>query len=192
GAVAHPQLSAMDAVVGREPGSAPSFPDHRGLRAGGAGRDVGDQPGPGFGAVGAPQLGPEILAAGVEDPGRTHHSRPGRSGPEPPVAARPGRVDLAVEIPLPDAECRRRLLELYGSGLDLRIKDEARLIRKTEGVSAAFIRELLRKAALLAADGGGTLVVRDAHLDAALKELLVEGRTLTRSRLGAGAAAPRH
>jgi ATP-dependent 26S proteasome regulatory subunit len=31
---------------------------------------------------------------------------------EPALAARPGRVDLAVELPLPDAEGRRRLLEL--------------------------------------------------------------------------------
>lgn len=26
---------------------------------------------------------------------------------EPALAARPGRVDLAVEVPLPDEECRR-------------------------------------------------------------------------------------
>src|SRR5688572_12792394 len=31
---------------------------------------------------------------------------------EPALAARPGRIDQAIEIPLPDAECRRRLLEL--------------------------------------------------------------------------------
>jgi SpoVK/Ycf46/Vps4 family AAA+-type ATPase len=36
---------------------------------------------------------------------------------EPALAARPGRVDLAVEIPLPDAECRRRLLDRYLEGL---------------------------------------------------------------------------
>jgi ATP-dependent 26S proteasome regulatory subunit len=29
-----------------------------------------------------------------------------------------GRIDLAVELPLPDAEGRRRLLELYARGLD--------------------------------------------------------------------------
>jgi AAA+ superfamily predicted ATPase len=38
---------------------------------------------------------------------------------EPALAARPGRVDLAVEVPLPDAGCRR-LIELYGHGLTLR------------------------------------------------------------------------
>ena len=40
---------------------------------------------------------------------------------EPALAARPGRVDLAIEIPLPDAAARRRLIELYGRGLDLRL-----------------------------------------------------------------------
>ncbi len=32
------------------------------------------------------------------------------------LAARPGRVDVAVEIGLPDADARRRLLEVYGRG----------------------------------------------------------------------------
>ncbi|MGH2580031.1 MAG: hypothetical protein ACRDHK_05605 [Actinomycetota bacterium] len=37
------------------------------------------------------------------------------------LAARPGRVDLAVQIPLPDEEARRGLLELYGRGLEFRL-----------------------------------------------------------------------
>ena len=35
---------------------------------------------------------------------------------EPALAARPGRIDQAIEVPPPDADCRRRLLELYGKG----------------------------------------------------------------------------
>src|SRR5206468_1510280 len=38
---------------------------------------------------------------------------------EPALAARPGRVDLAVELPVPDASGRARLLKLYARGLDL-------------------------------------------------------------------------
>ena len=38
---------------------------------------------------------------------------------EPALAARPGRVDVAVEIDLPDADGRRRLLEVYTRGLRL-------------------------------------------------------------------------
>ena len=36
---------------------------------------------------------------------------------EPALSQRPGRVDLAVEIPLPDAAGRARLLSLYGPAL---------------------------------------------------------------------------
>jgi hypothetical protein len=109
---------------------------------------------------------------------------------EPALAARPGRVDLAVEIPQPDADCRRRLLDLYGRGLTMRVSDVDRLVQRTEGVSAAFIRELLRRAALVAADETGDTAVEDRHIDSALHELLVLGGGLTRSLLGvAGAPA---
>jgi hypothetical protein len=55
-------------------------------------------------------------------------------------------------------------------------------------VSAAFIRELLRKAAVFAAEDGGAgeLVVRDRHVHEALTELLVAGGALTQNLLGAG------
>jgi hypothetical protein len=51
------------------------------------------------------------------------------------------------------------------------------------------VRELLRKAALFAADEGDELVVRDRHLDEALHDLVVEGGELTKSLLG-GPQAP--
>lgn len=104
---------------------------------------------------------------------------------EPALAARPGRIDQAIEVPLPDADCRERLLELYGRGLKLELEDRARWVARTEGVSAAFIRELLRKAAVFAAeeDDDLPLVVCDRHLAEALKELVVGG-ALTQSLLG--------
>lgn len=107
---------------------------------------------------------------------------------EPALAARPGRVDQAIEVPPPDAECRRRLFELYSRGLQLEVSDWDRLISRTAGVSGAFIRELLRKACVYAAEENGTseLLVRDRHLDEGLGELLVAGGPLTKSLLGAG------
>ena len=36
---------------------------------------------------------------------------------EPALASRPGRIDQAIEIPLPDPECRKKLFELYSKGL---------------------------------------------------------------------------
>jgi hypothetical protein len=107
---------------------------------------------------------------------------------EPALAARPGRIDQAIEFPLPDEECRRRLLELYGRGLTLDLADPDRLIAKTDGASPAFIQELVRKAALFAAEddsvADGTLRLTDVHFDEALKELLLGGGELTRNLLG--------
>jgi hypothetical protein len=103
---------------------------------------------------------------------------------EPALASRPGRVDQAIEIPLPDEACRKRLFEVYGKGLAVRMSDESRFIERTEGASAAFIRELLRRAALFAADGEGDIVVEDRHIDEALHDLVVRGGELTKSLLG--------
>jgi hypothetical protein len=103
---------------------------------------------------------------------------------EPALAARPGRVDQAIEIPPPDEECRRRLFELYGRGLVLEIANLPRFITRTDGASAAFIRELLRRAALFAVGDDGKIVVTDRHLDEALHDLVVQGGELTKSLLG--------
>lgn len=108
---------------------------------------------------------------------------------EPALAARPGRIDLAIEVPLPDTDCRRRLIDLYGRGLKLEVADPDVWVRRTNGVSAAFIRELLRKAAVLAAEDDGSpvgaaLVVTDRHLEGATAELLVAGGPLTKTLLG--------
>ena len=106
---------------------------------------------------------------------------------EPALAARPGRVDLAVEIVLPDELARRRLIELYGRGLDLRLDDLGAIVLRTSGVTASFIKELMRKAAVLAAgrgDGDGRVTVGDADVHAALDELQAEESALTRVLLG--------
>ncbi len=69
---------------------------------------------------------------------------------EPALAARPGRVDVAVEIDLPDADARQRLLTLYGRALPLTLSAEEsdEVVQRTEGVTASFLKELLRRAML--------------------------------------------
>jgi hypothetical protein len=106
---------------------------------------------------------------------------------EPALAARPGRVDLAVEIPLPDATARRALLELYARRLDVEQIDYDAVVTRTEGMTASFFKELLRKAAVTAVDAGRSSVA-GGDLDAALDELLHETAALTRVLLGSGPA----
>jgi AAA+ superfamily predicted ATPase len=107
---------------------------------------------------------------------------------EPALASRPGRIDQAIEIPLPDRACRQRLFDLYGQGLTLRLERLPQLIDQTEGVSGAFIRELMRKAALFAADESDEMVVEDRHIEEALRELVFDGGELTKRLLGASRA----
>jgi ATPase family associated with various cellular activities (AAA) len=109
---------------------------------------------------------------------------------EPALAARPGRIDQAVEIRLPDAECRRRLLDLYLRGVDHDGDALDEIIARTDGVTASFIKELCRRAALEAAeeraDGDvGAVRLAGAHLVAALDDLLEHGAPVLRSSLGA-------
>lgn len=62
---------------------------------------------------------------------------------EPALAARPDRIDQAFEVPLPDADCRSRLLTLYGQGLSLQLRNRDRLLQRTEGESGAITQSLL-------------------------------------------------
>jgi len=108
---------------------------------------------------------------------------------EAALAARPGRVDHAAELPLPDAEARSKLIALYKGNLLLDVSATDDVIARTEGVTAAFLKELLRRAALLAADhggpgDGGPIRVTDAHLGDALDQLLDARGQLTRMLLG--------
>ncbi|WP_151526371.1 AAA family ATPase [Serinicoccus kebangsaanensis] len=98
------------------------------------------------------------------------------------LVQRPGRVDLAVEIPLPDEPGRRRLLELYQAGLafgDEALTDAA---GRTEGMTASFMKELVRRAVLAAAVSGEE--PGDEHLRSALDGLLASQEELTRVLLG--------
>jgi len=111
---------------------------------------------------------------------------------EPALAMRPGRVDHAVEVPLPDADGRARLLELYRGSLDLDLSGADALIERTAGVTASFIKELIRRATLISLNELGDdqtpekdLRVSAEHLDTALELLAGSRHQLTRRLLGA-------
>ena len=87
-------------------------------------------------------------------------------------------------MPLPDEIGRRRLVQLYGQGLPL---DEAVIVeaaQRTKGVSAAFIKELMRRIAQASiARDGGTRVEPD-DVSEALDDMLFAGGKLNVRLLG--------
>ena len=103
------------------------------------------------------------------------------------LSQRPGRVDLAAEIPLPDTEGRRALIRLYAGELfsDAAVDDAA---AGTDGTTASFAKELVRRAVLLAA--ASCVDPADEHLATALTVLLDDNEALTRSLLGVGSGGP--
>jgi ATPase family associated with various cellular activities (AAA) len=108
---------------------------------------------------------------------------------EPALAARPGRVDVAVEITLPDAAARERLLTLYGQNVPLALTDEdvSLAIERTDGTTASFIKELIRRSVLESLHDDPALVtVTGTHLARALDDLLDAAQAVTRTLLGVG------
>jgi AAA+ superfamily predicted ATPase len=105
---------------------------------------------------------------------------------EPALAGRPGRIDQAVAFPIPDEAGRRRLFALYGRGLDLAEVNLGEWVSQTAGTSPAFIEELLRKAALIAAERNGSMPLKptDNDLGDAMQELVLFGGELTQRLLG--------
>ncbi|MBD8078771.1 AAA family ATPase [Cellulosimicrobium arenosum] len=98
------------------------------------------------------------------------------------LAQRPGRVDLAVEIPLPDENARRRLFALYRGGLPFSAAVLDDVARRTDGVTASFVKEAIRRAVLRAAEAGHG--VGDVDLRSAVDEMTDDAERITRSLLG--------
>jgi ATP-dependent 26S proteasome regulatory subunit len=100
------------------------------------------------------------------------------------LASRPGRVDQAIEVPLPDDIGRKKLVQLYGKGLPLGDAAVEEAAQRTKGVSAAFIKELMRRIAQasIARDGGTT--VESDDISEALDDMLFTGGKLNVKLLG--------
>jgi hypothetical protein len=102
---------------------------------------------------------------------------------EAALASRPGRVDQAIEFPLPDEEGRRKLVRLYARGMTVSEELCELIVRKTNKASAAFIKELMRRCAqFLLQDNEKTLSAK--QLEGALDEMLFSGGSLNLKLLG--------
>jgi cell division protease FtsH len=106
---------------------------------------------------------------------------------EPALASRPGRIDQAVEFPLPDEEGRRKLVRLYAAGIRLSDELADAIVARTQKVSAAFIKELMRRSVQFHLERNGTGELAAPDIDHALDEILFSGGSLNRKLLGGAA-----
>ena len=103
---------------------------------------------------------------------------------EPALASRPGRIDQAIEFPLPDEEGRAKLVKLYARRLNIPAELMGLIVSRTKGVSAAFIKELMRRCAQFQIEFSREGVLAQPAVDAALEEMLFTGGALNRRLLG--------
>jgi ATP-dependent 26S proteasome regulatory subunit len=108
---------------------------------------------------------------------------------EPALASRPGRIDQAIEFPLPDEEGRRKLVQLYSGGLEIPESLMTLIFSRTRGVSAAFIKELMRRCAQFQIELSGASPLTQEAVDGALEEMLFTSGSLNRKLLGGEGAA---
>ena len=107
---------------------------------------------------------------------------------ETALADRPGRIDLAVEIPRPDAKSRERLLRVYARDVAVDA-DLGPVVRGTEGVTASFAKEMIRRVVLVSLRAGDSPpVLRGPYFADVLTGMTDERQTLTRSLLGGNPA----
>jgi ATP-dependent 26S proteasome regulatory subunit len=87
-------------------------------------------------------------------------------------------------VPLPDEIGRNKLVQLHGGGLPLGDAVVAEAAQRTGGVSAAFIKELMRRIAQasIACDGGTSVGSDD--ISEALDDMLFAGGKLNVKLLG--------
>lgn len=99
------------------------------------------------------------------------------------LTQRPGRIDLAVEIPLPDEDARSQLIGLYSpAATTFSALAVAETARDIEGTTASFCKELIRRAVLLAALADEE--PGDGHLREARMALMDAQEQLSRALLG--------
>jgi AAA+ superfamily predicted ATPase len=106
---------------------------------------------------------------------------------ETALASRPGRIDQAIEFPMPDENARRQLVRLYARGLTISHDLVELLVKRTENASAAFIKELMRRSAQIGLESGDGVALDSRIINIALDEMLFAGGSLNAKLLGASA-----
>ncbi|WP_051297628.1 AAA family ATPase [Brevibacterium album] len=110
---------------------------------------------------------------------------------EEALALRPGRIDLAVEVPLPTRELRRQLLARSARELPITEAGIELAALASAGTTGSFAKEAVRRAVLSALAAGEE--TEDRHLLGAVSTLVAEAAELreamNRDALSDGSAA---
>ncbi|GAA0673209.1 hypothetical protein GCM10009102_25980 [Sphingomonas insulae] len=88
------------------------------------------------------------------------------------LASRPGRVDEAIEVANPDRDCRARLVSLYGRKLILGDGAIEAFVNRSEGGSAAFVKEMVRRLTQAALTAGRGNRVEDGDVDTIMDQAM--------------------
>lgn len=88
----------------------------------------------------------------------------------------------AIEFPFPHDDGRRKLIQLYSRSIEVPEDVEDLALKKTEGVSVSFIKELMRRSAQFYLERGSTMASNREYVENALEELLFSGGSLIRRR----------
>ena len=85
---------------------------------------------------------------------------------------------------MPDEGAREKLVRLYAQAAPITDNVVRATVKLTENVSAAFIKELMRRGSqfYLEREGADTIMLHD--IDAAIQEMMFEGGSLNRKLLG--------
>ncbi|QDU43195.1 putative ATPase YjoB [Symmachiella dynata] len=110
---------------------------------------------------------------------------------EQALASRPGRIDQAIEFPYPDEVGRAKLVQLYAAAIQLDDELINLVVKRTEGVSAAFIKELMRRALQFQLERPDAECLTSSDVEAALDEMLFIGGKLNQKLLGGDAVTDR-
>jgi hypothetical protein len=106
---------------------------------------------------------------------------------EAALASRPGRIDQAIEFPLPDEDGRIKLVKLYSRGLQVSDELLDLIVRRTKGASPSFIKELMRRSAQFQLELRKDAVLQPVAVNAAIEEMVITGGALNLKLLGGSA-----
>lgn len=109
---------------------------------------------------------------------------------EEALASRPGRVDQAVRFAVPSAVERARLIRLYAADAELSPQVIEKAVKVSEGASAAFIKELVRRSIQLhlARVDGAKIEAQD--IQQAMDELVLNQSPVSAKVIGYSVPAP--